>query len=119
MPVVKAELNGIVPHLRSRLGSRFGLKYRQNRGSDGRSAEGNGDFFFAAFVVAGRAGAIVAKKWKIKVALVAVGPGDVHACACFHVDFDGGWFSALIDGYWHLDVSIAILQLGECFGKCA
>lgn len=34
-------------------------------------------------------------------AFVAVGPGDVHTRAGFHVNLDGGGFFAAIDWYGH------------------
>ncbi len=98
MPVVEAELNGIVPYLRSGLRPRLGLVHWQHRGDDRRSAEGNGYLFLAALVIAGRAGAMIAQLGKVVVAVVAVGPGDVHASTRFDVNFHGGGLSAWIDG---------------------
>lgn len=84
MAIVEADLNRVVSHLRRRLCFRFRFVHRQQRGR-GKILRGHG-FFFAAFVVAGCARAVVAKKRKIEVAGVAVGPENIHTSSGFDVN---------------------------------
>src|ERR1700729_3810190 len=79
MAVVEGDADGVVADGVSRFCRYFRLKHREDGGRG--CAGGGGRFFACAFVVAGGAGAFVAQESKIEVTAVAVGPGDVNACA--------------------------------------
>lgn len=58
-------------------------------------------FFFGTLVVARRTRTILAQEWKIEVAGVAVGPGDVDPRAGFDVNLHGDGLFAWIDRRGH------------------
>jgi hypothetical protein len=58
-------------------------------------------FLFGALIVAGGAWAILAEEGKVKVAGMAIGPGDIDTCSGLHVYFYGCGFFAVIDGCGH------------------
>ena len=90
--VAEGELDGVVAYGVGGFGG--GLRFEHGEGGGGGWAcVGEGVFFFA-LVVAGGAGALVAKVVEIVMAGVAVGPGDVYTGACGDVDFHGGRFFA-------------------------
>lgn len=120
MSVRKTDLNGVVPHLRGGVCARLGLKH----GQDGRGGETGRErlecLFFAALVAAGGAGAFLAQVGKIKVAGVAVCPGNIHARAARDMNFDARWLLTLVDGSRHglerrlaLRLSIAAIAGGN------
>lgn len=96
--VVEADLDSVVPYLGGRLSSWLWLVHWEERRGQMHAGEG---ILFGAFVVAGRTGAMIAKEGKVKVAGMAVRPGDIDTGTGFHVDFDGDWLLALINGSGH------------------
>lgn len=109
MAIVEADLDGVVPYLRGGLRARLRLVHGQER--RGGKIHGGEGFLLGAFIVAGRAGTMVAEKRKIEVAGMAVRPGDVDTRARFHVHFYGSWLLALIDGCGHEGIEVYSLQL--------
>lgn len=97
MAIVKTKLDGVVPYLGGGLSARLGLIHRQQR-RRGHVPEGDGDFFLPALIVASGARTVVAQQGKIEVALVAIGPGDVHTRARLYVNLHRDRFSAFVDG---------------------
>ena len=100
MPIVEAELDGVVAHLGGRLRPGAGLVHWQN-GRAGSVAKGDRDFFLAALVIAGRTGTVIAEQRKFEVALVTISPGDVHTRTSPHVDIHCGWLSSLVNRKGH------------------
>lgn len=99
MAIVEGDLDGIVPYRVGGLSARLGLVHGEKRGggSGGRAS----GFLFGAFVIAGGAGAMVTEEGKVKVAGMAVGPGDVDAGAGFDVNLYGGGLLAGIERRRH------------------
>lgn len=109
MAVTKGDLNGVAADGGGRLRARLGLEHRENSargnsGCAGRSHRAGHSFFFAAFVVAERAGAEVAQVDEVVMAGVPVGPDDVHTRARGDVNLNAGGFSARVNGYGHGDI---------------
>lgn len=94
--IVETELYRVVPNLCGGFCTRFWFVHGKN-GRSGHAGKRNGDFLFAAFIVTCGAGAIVAKKRKVEMAFVAVGPGDVHTRTSLYVNFHRCRFSALVN----------------------
>ena len=89
MAIRKADLHGVVADDRGGLRAGLGLEHRQReKGVAPRRRRGE-SFFFAALVVARRAGTLFAQIREIVVAGVAVGPGDVDSRASFDVHLYG------------------------------
>jgi hypothetical protein len=78
--VVEIELDGVVADGGGGAGARAGFVELERVGGDGVEA-------LAVLSFADGAGAIVAEVGEIVVALVAIGPGDVHSGSCGDVDF--------------------------------
>ena len=99
--VGKRKLYRVLPYWGCGLRAGLGLEHGQR----GRRSEGGGGFaerfFFDAFIVAGRAGAILAQICKIEMAGVTVGPGNIHTCTTADVNFHAGGLAALVDGNGH------------------
>lgn len=98
MPIVEAQLDRVIPYLRRGLGPRLRLVHRKHRGGSRHATERDGYFLLATLIVTRRARAVIPQQRKIEVAFVAVGPGNVHARARFHVNFHRGRFFALVNG---------------------
>lgn|SRR6266700_202046 len=99
--VGKRNLNRVIPYLRGGFGARLGLEHGERRRRRHSWREGLESLFFAALIVAGRAGAFVAQVGKIVVASVAVGPGDVHTSAAGNVNLDAGRLFSRVEGSGH------------------
>ena len=99
--VGKRQLNRVLPYGSRRLRAGLGLEHGQRggRSEGGRSFPER--FFFDAFIVARRAGTILAQICKIEMAGVTVGPGNVHTRAGAYVNFHAGGLAALVDGNGH------------------
>jgi len=97
----EVKLDGVSTDSVGRLGCGLGLKHREGRrGCKGGRRTGQ-RFFLGALVVAGGAGALVAKIGKIVVGVMAVRPGDVESGARRDVDFDVGGLLAIVDRDGH------------------
>jgi len=95
------DLNGVVADLRGGLGASLGLEHGKR--SELRGARsGDGGFLFALFV-ARSTGAMLAEIGEIEVALMAVGPSDVHAGAGGDVDFHAERLTTIVEGKRHLE----------------
>lgn len=114
MAVGEIDLEGIATHRGSRASRNFRLVHGQNcRGKcAGKLANRGcpllaGFGFFRAFIIAQRAGTLVAKVRKVIVARVAIGPLDVHARARRDVHLDLGRFLSRVqwNRHWYLSIS--------------
>jgi len=111
VPVCKGDLNGVVPDLRGGFGTRLGFKHRKSRRRGHPQCQRLEGIFLFAFVVARRAGALVAQIREFVVARVPVRPGNVHAGAARNMNLDAGRFFPRIEGCGHALGSYSVLRL--------
>jgi len=104
--VGEKDLNGVVADLQGRLGANLGLEHGKR--SELRGARSGDSGFLFAFLVAGGTGASFPEIRKIEMALVAVGPGDVHAGAGGDVDFNAGGFVTVVERKGHLAIGESV-----------
>ena len=98
--IIEAELNGIVPDLGGGLCPRLGLVLGMN-GRSWHATKRDGHFLLTTLIIASGAWTIVTKQWKVKVAFVPIGPGNIHSRTGLDVNFHGCRFSALVNRQWH------------------
>src|SRR5258707_13076914 len=86
--VAKGDLNSVIADLRGHLRARLGLKHRESC-CGGGPRTGKGALSYPLIVASGT-GTFLAKISEIESTRVTIQPGNIHAIAAAHINFNRG-----------------------------